>query len=117
MESFFSVGKVGITQLNASGIASMLTFAGYGIVPPEQYALFKKELIQHYDKRSKALHRAEFQHIEPSDLQEFSVWSSWVIISITALADRGYSSLRQLHQQTSRLDTLSDPKPTLDYSI
>lgn len=102
-ECFFSIGE-GFTELNAKGIAVILTYGGYNIVDIGNYASLKKSIKHLYRLRSKALHRAHFSHIAIKDLNNLSYWIAWVIISMVALAERGYKTLHQVHEQISRLD-------------
>ncbi len=106
-ECFFAIDNEQITELNAKGIAAILVFAGYGVVESEDYADFKRNVKRLYGLRSKAIHRAKFSHIELKDLDELSHWVAWVVISMVALAENGYTTLRQIHEQTQRLDRLS----------
>ena len=112
-ECFFSVAKQGeteckdVTKLNARGIAAVLAFAGYQVISPQEYPSFKRRITQLYKSRSQALHRAKFGHIEAADLNDFSYWIAWVIISMVALSERGYETLGQVYEQTSRLDDIS----------
>jgi hypothetical protein len=112
-ECFFSIEIQGateckkVTELNARGIASVLVFAGYQIVSPQEYPSFKRRVKHLYDLRSKAVHRAKFGHIETADLDDLSHWIAWVIISMIALSERGYETLGQIYEQTSRLDDIS----------
>jgi hypothetical protein len=115
-ECFFSIKNEGFTELNAKGIAVILTFGGYNIVEVCDYAAFKKRIKHLYRLRSKALHRAKFGHIRIQDLDDFSRWIAWVIISMVTLAEQGYKTLHQVHEQISRLDgqhaTLTPDKET-----
>lgn len=108
-ECFFTIEKDKITELNAKGITAVLAFAGFQIVQLKDYRTFKQRVKALYDLRSKAIHRAEFRHIETTDLDDLSHWIAWVIISMVALSQRGYKSLRQVYEQTLRLDQLEDP--------
>jgi hypothetical protein len=103
-ECFFSIKNKGLTELNANGIAVILTFGGYNIVDIHNYAELKKSIKRLYGLRSKALHRAHFGHIGTKDLNNLSYWIAWVIISMVALTERGYKTLRQVHEQILRLD-------------
>jgi hypothetical protein len=111
-ESFFAIEKDGITELNARGIATVLTFAGYRVVETGEYASFKKRLKKMYDSRSEAIHEGRFGHIELSDLSDFSRWMAWLILSMFSLSERGYKTLRKIHEQNSRLDRLSNSSNT-----
>jgi len=106
-ECFFAIDNEQITELNAKGITTILVFAGFGIVEAEDYSEFKRNVKRLYGLRSKAIHRAEFSHIDLKDLDELSHWAAWVVISMVALAEKGYTTLRQIHEQTQRLDRLS----------
>lgn len=108
VECFFAIDKVKITELNAAGISTILTFAGYEIVDPKDYPEFKRRVKKMYDLRSRAVHRAEFGHVETEDLEDLSLWTAWIVISMVSLAEKGYQTLRQVHEQTSRLDKISD---------
>lgn len=106
-ECFFAIEKDGVTELNAQGIAAVLTFESYRIVEPRNYASFKTRLKKMYKLRSKAVHRAKFGHIEFADLNDFSRWIAWLIFSMVALSEKEYKTLRQVQEETVRLDRLS----------
>jgi len=106
-ECFFAIDRKQITELNAKGIATILAFAGFSIIDTADYSKFKRRVKQLYSLRSKSIHRAEFGHVDKTDLDELSHWVAWVVISMIALAERGYQTLRQVHEQTQRLDQLS----------
>jgi len=103
-ECFFAITGEDVTESNARGIAAILTFAGYGVGKVEDYAKLKRRLKQLYDLRSRAVHRAEFDGIELLDLQDLSRWVAWIIVSMTALAERGYRDLASIKMQVDRLD-------------
>jgi hypothetical protein len=107
IECFFAIEETEITEANARGIATLLTFAGYGIVEPKDYLKFKRRLKSLYKLRSKALHRAEFDLVENADLEEFSYWIAWMIVSMVALAERGYGTLAAVKDQALRLDRIT----------
>lgn len=83
-----------------------MTFAGYRILDPKDYPKFKRRLKSLYDLRSRAIHRAEFGLVENSDLEEFSQWIGWLVISMAALAERGYKTLSAVNEQAVRLDAI-----------
>lgn len=107
VECFFAIEETEITEANARGIATLLTFAGYGIVEPKDYLKFKRRLKSLYKLRSKAIHRAEFDLVENADLEEFSYWVAWMIVSMVALAERGYGNLAAVKDQALRLDRIT----------
>lgn len=112
MECFFAIDRIQITELNAAGISAILAFAGFGIIDPKDYPDFKRRVKKMYALRSKAIHRAEFGHVKTEDLDDLSHWAAWIVISMVALAERGYKTLRQVYEQTSRLDKLSSSLQT-----
>jgi hypothetical protein len=103
-ECFFAIDPEGVTDLNVKGFAATLTFAGFNIIDVKDYPSFKRRLEGLYDLRSKALHRASFGHLQTKDLDDLSYWAAWLIISMVSLSERGCRTLRQLHDQVSRLD-------------
>ncbi len=112
-ECFFAIDISGVTDLNAEGFAAILTFAGFKIVEPKEYPTFKRRVKNLYDLRSKAIHRGFFGHVQTRDLDDLSRWIAWIIISMFSLSKRGYRTLRQVRQQTSRLDRLADKREHL----
>ena len=106
-ECFFAITEEEITEANARGIASVLTFAGYRVIDLKEYPKFKRRLKRLYGLRSEAVHRAMFGHIETAHLDDLSHWIAWIIISMVSLSERGYTTLRQVNEQASRLDGLS----------
>jgi hypothetical protein len=107
IECFFAITEEKITEANAKGIAAILVFGGYKVIEPSQYASTKRRVKQLYALRSKALHRAQFGHVDTSDLNELSSWIAWIIVTMVSLCQRGYKTLPQVKEQISRLDELS----------
>ena len=68
---------------------------------------FKRLLKALYSLRSKAIHRAEFNLVGNFDLEEFSHWIAWMIISMASLGERGYRTLSAVKEQILRLDAIS----------
>ena len=99
-EVFFAIDKERVTELTARGIASVLAFAGYSIIGVAEYPGFKRRIKALYALRSKAVHSAAFGHVQITDLEDFSRWVGWIIISMVSLSERGYATLRQVHEQT-----------------
>lgn len=106
MECFFSIEKDGVTELNAKGIAAVLTHAGYNVSSSAEYPRLKARLKNLYDLRSQAVHGGKVGHVEDQDLETFSQWIAWVIVSMMSLSVRGYETLRRVHAEVSRLDAL-----------
>lgn len=102
-ECFFSIDQDHITEMNAKGITAVLTFAGFNVIKPEDYPEFKRQIKKLYQLRSKAIHRAEFGHIEAKVVDNFSYWVAWVIISMVALTERGYKTLREVKVEPPRV--------------
>jgi hypothetical protein len=112
LECFFAISEDKITDSNAKGIASIVSFGGYRVVEPSQYASIKRRAKKLYKLRSKALHRAQFGHIETSDLDQLSSWVAWIIVTMVSLSERGYKTLQQVKEQVLRLDKVRDPRAT-----
>jgi len=110
-ECFFAITDQDVTEANARGIATILTFAGYGITTAGEYAKFKRRLKAFYDLRSRAVHRAQFGEVQLQDLEEFSRLIAWLIVSMTALTERGYQTLASIKEQVVRLDRIMGKKP------
>jgi hypothetical protein len=104
-ECFFAITDKDVTEANARGMATILTFAGYGVWKVEDYPRLKRRLKELYDLRSRAVHRAEFNGVKLQDLRDLSQWVAWVIISMMALSQRGYRTLEAIKEQVVRLDT------------
>jgi hypothetical protein len=109
-ECFFAITDQDVTEANARGIATILTFAGYGTATVGEYAKFKRRLKALYDLRSRAVHRAQFGEVQLQDLEEFSRSIAWLIVSMTALAERGYQTLDAIKEQVVRLDGIVGKK-------
>lgn len=109
-ECFFAITDQDVTEANARGIATILTFAGYGIATVGEYDKFKRRLKTLYDLRSRAVHRAQFGEVQLQDLEEFSRLIAWLIVSMTALTERGYQTLAAVKEQAVRLDTIMGKK-------
>ena len=104
VEAFFSFENEEITQAVSSGLASILVFGGFDFVPLEEYEVTKRAIARFYKLRSKAVHRGSHQHTTERDVAQFSQWVAWMIVTMVALAERGYTTLRQVKCQTERLD-------------
>jgi hypothetical protein len=104
VECFFAFQEEDITEANARGMATILTFAGYQVWTVAEYPKMKSRLKELYGLRSRAVHRAEFNEVQLVDLRDLSRWVAWLIISMTALTERGYRTLDQVKEQTDRLD-------------
>jgi hypothetical protein len=106
VECFFTLGEEEITERNARGISSILVFGGYPHEKYDDYDLLKKKIKKYYKLRSKVVHRAEYTHIDIILLEELSFIVAWVIITMTSLLNRGYTSLAQVQEQAERLDRI-----------
>jgi len=109
IECFFAITDEKITEANAKGIAAILVFGGYQVIAVDKYADTKRRVKQLYKLRSTALHRGRFGHIDSTDIDEFSGWVAWIIISMVSLSVRGYTTLKQVNEQVLRLDLITDP--------
>jgi hypothetical protein len=93
-----------ITQSVSAGLAVALVFGGYGFFPPEEYRATRRRVTQLYRLRSTAVHSAKHSHVRISDVDLLSKWAAWLLVSMVALASRGYETLAQVKTQTDRLD-------------
>lgn len=106
VEAFFSFEKEEITHAVSAGLASILVFGGFRFVPPSEYSAIKKQIVDLYGLRSRAVHRGSHQHTTERDVAQFSQWVAWMIISMVALVEQGYTTLKEVKAQTDRLDGL-----------
>ena len=106
-ECFFAIQQDKVSEQNAAGISATLTFGGFRIIDPKDYKKFRARVKKMYDLRSKAIHEGLNTHVTNGDLHDLSKWVAWVIISMTALSTKGITTLRQVKQNTARLDGLS----------
>jgi hypothetical protein len=106
MECFFTLGDKEITELNARGISSILVYGGYSHEEFGDYKQLKKTIKRYYKLRSRAVHRAEYTHIDEVLLNKFSFIVAWTVITMASLLERGYTTLSQVQKQAVRLDSL-----------
>lgn len=107
MECFFTLGDKEITEHNARGISSILVYGGYPHEEFGDYNQLKKKIKKYYKLRSKAVHRAEYMHIDEVLLDEFSFIAAWTVITMASLLSRGYTTLSQVQKEAVRLDGLT----------
>ena len=107
VEAFFSFENEEITHAVSSGLASTLVFGGFHFVPTSEYSSLKKKIVNLYSLRSRAVHRGSHQHTTELDVAQFSQWVAWMIISMVALVEQGYTTLNEVKIQTDRLDALA----------
>lgn len=104
VESFFSFEKEEITHAVSSGLASILVFGGFRLIPPDEYNTLKKRISKLYSLRSQAVHRGTHQHIKELDVAQFCQWVAWLIFNMVNLVGQGYTTLKEVKEQTDRLD-------------
>jgi hypothetical protein len=107
VECFFAITDEKITEANAKGVAAILVYGGYRVIETSRYTETKRRVKQLYKLRSRALHRAQFGHVEASDLNELSSWVAWIIITMVAFSKGGCKTLQQVQEQVQRLDKMS----------
>lgn len=110
LECFFTLGEGNITERNARGITSIIMFGEFHHKKFESYSLLKRKIKNHYKSRSKVIHHADFSHIDNFQLEEMSFISSWVVIAMVALLERGYTKLIDIGLEAQRLDTIYNEK-------
>ncbi len=108
VEAFFSFENEEITHAVSAGLASILVFGGFRFVPPSEYNTLKKKISNLYSLRSRAVHRGSHQHITEQDVAQFSQWVAWMIVSMIALVELGYTNLKEVKAQIDRLDGLEE---------
>ncbi len=106
MECFFTLGDKIITESNARGISSILVYGGCSHGEFGDYDQLKKKIKKYYKLRSRAVHRAEYTHIDEVLLDEFSFIAAWTVITMASLLNRGYTTLSQVQKEAVRLDGL-----------
>lgn len=110
VEAFFSFEEEAITHGVSAGLASILVFGGFHFVPPSEYSALKKQIVDLYNLRSRAVHRGSHQHTTERDVAQFSQWVAWMIISMVGLVEQGYTTLKEVKAQTDRLDGVEERK-------
>lgn len=107
VEAFFSFEKdEPITHAVSTGLASILVFGGFRFVPVSEYVEIKRKIVDLYDLRSQAVHGGVHHHTTERDIAQFSQWVAWMIVSMLALLDLGYTALKEVKTQTERLNTI-----------
>jgi Apea-like HEPN len=104
VEVFFSFEKEETTHAVSTGLASILVFSGFQFVPQSDYGKLKKQIVDLYELRSQAVHGGFHQHTTELDVAQFSQWVAWMIVSMVALVERGYTTLNEVKADTDRLD-------------
>lgn len=107
VECFFTLDDKEITEKNARGISSILIYGDYSHDKYDDYDKVKKKIKTFYKLRSKIVHRAEYTHIDKILLEELSFMVAWVIVTMTSLIDRGYTTLQQVQEEAKRLDAIN----------
>lgn len=110
VEAFFSLENEEITHAVSAGLTSILVFGGFQFVSPPEYNSVKKRIVKLYSLRSRAVHRGSHEHATERDVAQFSQWVAWMIITMVALTERGYTTLKEVKAQTERLDRLEEQK-------
>jgi hypothetical protein len=108
LECFFSINKKDVTKSNVNGITVFLTIGHYVIDEFSDYKKVKNKIKKFYDKRSKIVHRSEYNHIEYSELTELSYIVSFVIINAMILIEKGYTKLHEIKREIDRLSILEE---------
>lgn len=101
VETFFSTDEEKITRSVSVGLTGVLVYGGYAFVPEAEYMDFKKRVVQLYALRSRALHRASYDHVTDHDVDNLSKWvgqcsSTWCRLwsADTRQSHRSRSELR-----------------------
>ena len=108
LECFFSIKKKDVTKSNINGITVLLTIGAYEIDGYNDYKKVKSMINKFYDKRSRIVHRSEYNHIKYDELTELSYIVSFVIINVMVLLENGYTKLLEIKKQIDRLSNLEE---------
>ncbi|MCK4980320.1 MAG: hypothetical protein KAS62_07980 [Candidatus Delongbacteria bacterium] len=111
VECYFALDKEEITEKNAKGITSILVYGGFQHEDYSDYKVVKKKVIEFYDMRSKIVHRAEYENIDEKVLVELSYMVSWMIITMTSLLVKGYTTLLEIQEQAEKSEKLNLKSP------
>ncbi len=65
----------------------------------------------------RAIHRAKFGEVQLGHLDNLSRWVAWLIISMTALTERGYRTPGAVKEQVVRLDNWCGRGQQLHYRV
>ena len=93
VEVFFSFENEDITHSVSSGLTSMLVFGGFQFVELSDYSELKAEIKHFYAYRSRAVHGASHDHITEGTVARFGQLVAWMIVTVVALTERGYTTL------------------------
>lgn len=104
VEVFFSFENEDITHSVSSGLTSMLVFGGFKFVELSDYSELKAEIKHFYAYRSRAVHGASHDHITEGTVARFGQLVAWMIVTVVALTERGYTTLEKIMEQVKRLD-------------
>jgi hypothetical protein len=106
VEAFFSPSTEAVTKAVSTGLATVLIFGGFNFIPSAEYGAFKRKVTKLYAHRSRALHRATFEHVSSRDVADLSQMVAWLVVTMTSLSRRGYSTLKAVNEQAARLDSI-----------
>lgn len=103
VETFFSTDEEKITHSVSVGLTGVLVYGGYAFVPEAEYMDFKKRVVQLYALRSRALHRASYDHVTDHDVDNLSKWVGQMLINMVSFVERGYTTVAQIKERTQIL--------------
>jgi hypothetical protein len=109
VEAFFSDTDRKISASVSIGLAAILTHGHVQAFPRADYHSVRRRIGKLYDQRSKATHRAIYDHVTFSEVAELSQWVSWLILTAIIFIEQGARATLQLkgwshnvHAQASR---------------
>jgi hypothetical protein len=97
VEVYFSSKPEKITASVSIGLSAVLCHGCVEAFPPEEYSKLRKRIVEMYRKRSKATHRANFDHVKERDVADLSQWVSWLILNSLVLAESGFRSTSEMN--------------------
>jgi len=106
IECFFSFErkKTKATDSVIKGLAAVMVLGGYQFVAVAEHKSLKKRINALYEKRSIAVHDAQYGHVTQRAVADLSRWAAWLIINVMALGVHGYTTRALLLEQSLHLD-------------
>lgn len=104
VETFFSINEKDITRSVSAGLASVLVYGGFGFIPPDEYKATRKRISDLYGSRSRAVHRASYNHVTGTDTALLSQWVAWMLINMVSFQIRGYTTVEEIKKHADRID-------------
>jgi len=103
LEALYTQDKEAISESLAKGIAISLAVGGYRFIELDDINKIHKSLKNLYSRRSKIVHFGNYDRIKAKELSEICKYASRIVFTCLGLRSLGYSSLKQIKNETNRL--------------